>query len=238
MAEVTTEESRIPFLTTGREEKERLLEMSADSSEPPRSRKRRSVTPICITMSLLVLSNFCFCVALILTARANLTPAPPSWMPPERYTKQTFQFQKVFGEEPSERSEAAWTRLIPMGKGWINVTTEDELPYMPGLDKSIPEKKALLSVFHQLHCLYMTRSGFFNVRDGHLDKVNTTHLSHCWDYLRQSVMCAGDTTLEWKPANDIGSTGWGYRHTCKDYTSLFIFAEQHRSTDKKEIHSK
>ncbi|OLN86640.1 hypothetical protein CCHL11_03716 [Colletotrichum chlorophyti] len=158
-------------------------------------------------------------------------------MPPERYTKQIFQFQEVFGEEPNERSEAAWTKLIPMGKGWVNVTTDVELPYMPGLDRSLPEQKALLSVFHQLHCLYMTRSGFFAARDGKIETVNSTHLSHCWDYLRQSIMCAGDTSLEWKPENDIGSTGWGYQHTCKDYTALYIFAEQHRSTDKKVIHS-
>ncbi|EFQ36607.1 hypothetical protein CGRA01v4_09676 [Colletotrichum graminicola] len=237
MADTAREELAIPFLTTRKEEKERLLDSAVASPEPPYERKRKLATPMRIVVGVLVLFNLCLCVTLIFVTRAHWAPSPPSWMPPERYNKQIFQFQQIFGEEPTEQSEAAWTRLVPMGKGWINITTESELPSMPGLDRNVPEKKALLSVFHQIHCLYMTRSGFFAARDGHLDTVNTTHLSHCWDYLRQSIMCSGDTTLEWKPANDIGSTGWGYQHICKDYTSLFIFAEQHRSTDKKVIHS-
>lgn len=46
------------------------------------------------------------------------------------------------------------TDPITEGNGWINVTVDDGvLPYMPGLDPSLPEQKARLSVFHQLHCL-------------------------------------------------------------------------------------
>lgn len=84
----------------------------------------------------------------------------------------------------------------------------------------------------------MTRSGYFAARAGNLDEVNAGHLAHCWDYLRQAIMCAGDTTLEWlhAPPDNIGSTGWGYQHTCKDYGALFTYAERYRSTDKKEIH--
>lgn len=64
------------------------------------------------------------------------------------------------------------------------------------------------------------------------------HLTHCWDYLRQGIMCASDTSLEWVPAppNNIGSTGWGYQHTCKDFDAIYAWAEENRISDKKVIH--
>lgn len=85
----------------------------------------------------------------------------------------------------------------------------------------------------------MTRTGYFSAKSGNLDEVNMAHLSHCWDYLRQAIMCHADTTLEWlgAPPDDIGSTGWGYEHQCRDYTAVFAYATAHRLTDKKVIHS-
>lgn len=62
------------------------------------------------------------------------------------------------------------------------------------------------------------------------------HLSDCWDYLRQGIMCAGDATLEWKQANASGGEGWGYQHMCKDYALLFMFAEQYRATEEHSLH--
>lgn len=83
----------------------------------------------------------------------------------------------------------------------------------------------------------MSRLGYFSAKAGNLDDVNTNHLTHCWDYLRQAIMCHGDTTLEWlaAPPNDEGSTGWGYRHQCRDYNAIFDWAEQNRVTDKQVI---
>ncbi|KAF4823652.1 Oxidase ustYa [Colletotrichum siamense] len=125
---------------------------------------------------------------------------------------------------------------ITEGNGWINVTVDDGvLPYMPGLDRSLSEQKARLSVFHQLHCLYIARDAFVHARDGHLERVHVDHLSDCWDYLRQGIMCAGDATLEWKHANASDGEGWGYQHMCKDYALLFMFAEQYRATEEHSL---
>lgn len=111
----------------------------------------------------------------------------------------------------------------------------------------------MISVFHQLHCLvsrfdilkspyadinqYVTRASYFSARSGNLDEINNNHLMHCWDYLRQAIICAGDTTLEWiqAPPNNTGSTGWGYQHVCKDYSAIFSWATEHRLTDTKKI---
>ncbi|KAK1957580.1 hypothetical protein LY78DRAFT_726910 [Colletotrichum sublineola] len=205
-----------------------------------RPRKWRLASRTGVVLAVLMLVYVTLLGAMVVIARGYHEPGRPSWMPAENWVKNTFAFHSIYAGEPSDLSEELWTNLIPMGKGWINVTREQasQLPDLPKLDRSLPDQKALLSVFHQMHCLYMTRAGFFAARDGRMDTVNTTHLYHCWDYLRQAIMCAGDTTLEWKPADDIGSTGWGYQHVCKDYTTLFNFAEANRYSDKKVIHAK
>jgi hypothetical protein len=68
----------------------------------------------------------------------------------------------------------------------------------------------------------------------------TNHLAHCYDFLRQAILCAGDMTLEGKakvkPEEDAGVsreaigggqahvTGWGARHVCKDWVCCFLFS--------------
>lgn len=65
-------------------------------------------------------------------------------------------------------------------------------------------------------------------------KDHSIHLAHCFDYLRQGVMCAGDMTLE--PAFELtgedagvqGVNGWGVEHQCRNYQTMYDFAEEHR----------
>ena len=85
---------------------------------------------------------------------------------------------------------------------------------------------------------YITRKAYFSVRAGNIDQVDPVHLSHCWDFLRQAIMCAADTSLEWLPAppNDIGSTGWGYEHTCRDFGAIHMWATENRFMNSSGIH--
>lgn len=61
------------------------------------------------------------------------------------------------------------------------------------------------------------------------------HLGHCFDYLRQAVLCAGDMALE--PATEDkhtgirGVSGWNVTHQCKDRQKIYDFALQHRYSD-------
>ncbi|SMR50990.1 unnamed protein product [Zymoseptoria tritici ST99CH_1E4] len=162
-----------------------------------------------------------------------------SWLPPEVARARVFEYEPIFGGPFTNESEHAWTKLIPMGKGFVHINNESELDPVPGLDTSLPHQRAMVAVFHQLHCLYITRQSYFAARAGNLDDLRPEHLSHCWDYLRQTIMCAGDTTLEWlgPPPRDVGSTGWGYQHQCKDYAAIYGWAEKNRLTDTKKIHS-
>lgn len=54
------------------------------------------------------------------------------------------------------------------------------------------------------------------------------HSAHCFDYLRQSIMCNADTSLEGKTE---AGPGWGSRHECTDYEALLEWANE-KTVDK------
>ncbi|PQE14126.1 2OG-Fe(II) oxygenase protein [Rutstroemia sp. NJR-2017a BVV2] len=113
-----------------------------------------------------------------------------------------------------------------------------------------------VSAFHQLHCLQvllehvltLIRNAWFaviengpQILDGpvHLPghpayKSLAGHTTHCFDYIRQSLMCAADSTLEaFLEADGVtprpqGSTGWGVVHKCKNFDELKDWTEEYR----------
>ncbi|KAL4935963.1 hypothetical protein BDV06DRAFT_205939 [Aspergillus oleicola] len=95
-----------------------------------------------------------------------------------------------------------------------------------------------ITMMHQLHCLIMIRGALFPANNN--IKLNSTssppenwrdetstdrkHMSHCFEYLAQTIICSADDTLEppHKEMNDDGKTSdWfvtpgGAIHQCKD----------------------
>jgi hypothetical protein len=53
-------------------------------------------------------------------------------------------------------------------------------------------------------------------------------MRHCFDYLRQSLMCAADATLEPVDPARGGVTGWHNPRVCRDYNALAAWAAAHR----------
>lgn len=63
-----------------------------------------------------------------------------------------------------------------------------------------------------------------------ISKFTDQHINHCFEYLRQAIMCQGDTTLEKVITNEEGEfkpeiDGWGTVHECRSWNMLFDFAE-------------
>ena len=89
-----------------------------------------------------------------------------------------------------------------------------------------------LALFHELHCLNILRIGFYAALSGnisaftdeksphhvhdHNKRPDDHHLRHCFDYLRQSLICLADTNLEVVDPKLGGTTGWGQRR-CRDF---------------------
>jgi len=93
-----------------------------------------------------------------------------------------------------------------------------------------------LSMYHQLHCLESLRLALLGVRphneflnEGTKEKVWTVdHVAHCLNYLRQTILCAADLTLEPEVVDGSGDVGQGLgvTHVCRDWSVVNDYAER------------
>lgn len=85
-----------------------------------------------------------------------------------------------------------------------------------------------ISMVHQLHCLDVIRVGF---QVGGPDFAH--HVEHCLRYLRQSVLCCADSTLEEIDPRFVdgkwvyGASGTGMIHECRDWTAIRRYMSAH-----------
>jgi hypothetical protein len=72
------------------------------------------------------------------------------------------------------------------------------------------------------------------------------HINHCFEYIRQSIMCAGDVALEGAattfPPGESGedrggSDGWDAKHVCKNYDQVYRYLEERTMNHFKWIES-
>ena len=52
------------------------------------------------------------------------------------------------------------------------------------------------------------------------ETITLDHVLHCIEFLRQSVMCHADTTVETKDPLVKGVVGFGIAHPCRDWNQM------------------
>lgn len=143
-----------------------------------------------------------------------------------------------------------------VGSGFVVVKDwEKHQETLPPPMKTHGDDVFSVAVFHQLHCLHFMLKEF-NVlykessahsrRDGahhgHGDHAHEghgpgseayKHMSHCFDYLRSSLMCCGDSALEGQAAGleEAGTLGVGSYHVCKNYDAIRTWAGTSRASN-------
>lgn len=97
---------------------------------------------------------------------------------------------------------------------------------------------SIVSVFHQLHCLYTIRRAYFaetigseELEDFDFGHNRTEHVTHCLEYLRQSLLCVADSTVE--PAREKSDrshalTGRDGPRRCRNFDALRRWTEERR----------
>ncbi|EKM56810.1 uncharacterized protein PHACADRAFT_254135 [Phanerochaete carnosa HHB-10118-sp] len=122
----------------------------------------------------------------------------------------------------------------PDGWGLLDDAQWGSLFETDGFSKVGPHDRTFqISMMHQLHCLDVIRVGFVTNRTGFAH-----HIEHCLRYLRQSVLCCADTTLEedephvntsgiWEHA----AGGYGMVHECRDWTAVRRYMNAHPADD-------
>jgi hypothetical protein len=76
-----------------------------------------------------------------------------------------------------------------------------------------------------------TRLGISREEFADWDPFKLGHTAHCIEYLRQSILCSGDTSLEGESGTWSESIGWGQNHVCKDYDALIQLANEKAAWD-------
>ena len=70
-------------------------------------------------------------------------------------------------------------------------------------------------------------ASYGRLRQGQDQSEKGYHIAHCFDYLRQGILCAGDMTLEGN--NSVTYPGvdvpWGTAHKCLDWSALIGWAD-------------
>ncbi|KAK0621568.1 hypothetical protein B0T17DRAFT_617998 [Bombardia bombarda] len=157
----------------------------------------------------------------------------PYGLPPPTGPIQTaWEHNFTFSQRPTPESEAAWASIIPIGRGFI---------HHPQLAPFISN----IAVFHELHCLHAVviaywtalESPALNVTEvpdwetSTATRIAPFHVRHCFDYIRQALMCAADTNLEVVDEETHLTNGWGQPKQCRDYDGILEFAERYRDSN-------
>ncbi|KAF2649810.1 hypothetical protein K491DRAFT_551596, partial [Lophiostoma macrostomum CBS 122681] len=123
-------------------------------------------------------------------------------------------YNSTYSLPPSLQTDNAWAGLFPNTSGFIQ-------------NPRIPNETLAIAAFHQLHCLNGLRLAYYNSSYGnnpHVHDHQPSHVRHCIDYLRQSIMCAADANVEPVQQSLGGVTGWNTERNCRDYRGLVTWA--------------
>ncbi|MCJ1315341.1 hypothetical protein MMC15_000658 [Xylographa vitiligo] len=163
---------------------------------------------------------------------------PSLQVPRLGHIQKVFIGDPIYVQPPSNRSNQAWEDLFPKGKGYVSMQSIEAVGSVPDFVKDVYSDGSghfCVALFHQLHCLYLIRNGFYEALDGTTtDRMG--HALHCFEYLRQSILCAADTTLEpfrsrFEDSEGNGVDGMASLHQCRNFDQVYDWAERFRYND-------
>ncbi|CAN9156663.1 unnamed protein product [Alternaria alternata] len=134
----------------------------------------------------------------------------------------------------------AWNELLPVGMGFQSIPDPENYHDLPTPIVWPNATVFTTSMTHQLHCLYAVVAVYSGMTSGHeLEEDHHWHMIHCFDYMRQAIMCSADMALEGLettfPDHNGGSDGWDSKHVCKDPKKVRERLESVRAYDDQEI---
>ncbi|GAP88842.1 hypothetical protein SAMD00023353_1700980 [Rosellinia necatrix] len=139
----------------------------------------------------------------------------------------------------SEETKQRWLDILPKGLGYLEVKDPEKYNSLPtqltGFDGQFV---VTTSMTHQLHCLHAIAEAYSALTSdtSRVPEETPWHLTHCFDYIRQGIMCCGDVALEGEqttfPEGFDGSDGWDAKHVCKDYDQILAYLNESRANDE------
>ncbi|PQE31421.1 Tat pathway signal sequence protein [Rutstroemia sp. NJR-2017a WRK4] len=136
--------------------------------------------------------------------------------------------------------------VVTPGGGYVAVPYPrryDLAPSAPFIGSKNEAEVYATAAVHQLHCLAALRDIIISYQDNRPARYPGDHSFHCLNYLRQAVLCAGDTTLEYghkfwsneKNETEWDFTGTGSVHQCRDWNTIEEFMLKHSASNQTGI---
>lgn len=126
----------------------------------------------------------------------------PIEIPPASLTPENTIHYQIYTEDAARE----WSSIYPKGGGFFRLGPDGRL--------------FGLALFHQMHCLERIRRAMSTRR-------SSEHVHHCFNYLRQAILCEANPTLE--PVIPIlgrRSVNAEIPHVCRDWTRVYELAEE------------
>ncbi|CCM06372.1 uncharacterized protein FIBRA_08630 [Fibroporia radiculosa] len=158
----------------------------------------------------------------------------------------SFRFPSEYRGAPSPAIDAAWD-YITMRPGVLRIAPEDldklGKPVTPSLvrfqDADGGGYMGSVKFTHQLHCLNTLRMySYREYYDGRVPMFDArpetvrTHVDHCIEMLRQTLMCHADTgllTYDWVVGHSTQYPDFNTRHVCRDFPRLLRWVYDHQA---------
>ncbi|KAI1214210.1 uncharacterized protein F4807DRAFT_455855 [Annulohypoxylon truncatum] len=168
-------------------------------------------------------------------------------LPPLGNVLRTYIGEPAYYAKDMNVTREAWMSLFPPGMGYVSMDTIKNAGDIPRIFQDMSTDgsgRFCVAAFHQLHCLFLIYSDFGRALNGELGtdahSLHGSHSLHCFDYLRESIICAADSALEPFLSPFDGGTqgngvdGFGSVHQCRDFKQLFEWSEKFRYTDGRD----
>lgn len=133
---------------------------------------------------------------------SDFPPYYPIDLSPVSLTPENTIHYQIYSLDSSEE----WSSVFPDGGGFLYLG---------------PERRPFgLALFHQMHCL-------IRIREAMSARKDSEHVRHCFNYIRQSILCEANPTIEpVVPILGRRSVNAEIPRVCKDWTMLYSLAEE------------
>ncbi|KYK56496.1 uncharacterized protein DCS_03496 [Drechmeria coniospora] len=221
-----------PFLSD--ESGERVIEQV---DERKIARLKRAIVAFGVVIVVLVV--ICFALVVRLQYSTPIFPGQVYSPAMDVIRHKNVVFTSGFGSErtayqgpPTPERDALWDDLYSFG---ISRIPRESAAKLVNKTVPLPGSKGSyvveLNIFHQLHCLNMLRKRLYSKQDYAPDHelMGIEHLEHCYDALRQSLMCSADITplpWQWVEAAQESKEVAQVAHTCRDFDAIKTWAKE------------
>ncbi|KAL1610125.1 hypothetical protein SLS60_001790 [Paraconiothyrium brasiliense] len=198
------------------------------SNRGPKSRKtwlkHNTVTTLLIFAFLVIAIESIYIVEI--QRRANRRFLGPTGLSHERTVSRTIYAHSKYMSNDEEVASEAWDEILA-GHGVIALNADyvaaKKLPPSVSLLDNSGNFMYVIEAYHAMHCTKVIREHYILMEQGRAWNWSRPHDMHCFDALRQYIMCNIDDTILW--TNGHRETGHGQEKKCNDWDALRAYAE-------------